>query len=69
MVTKNQGGILAGSQGAKLPRNLLTHTKFLQHFMLFWQKLDFKVRISCQLKKFYHTHAGNIFLSQEETSD
>ena len=38
-----QGGILAGSQGARLPRNLQTHTKFLQKFTLFLHEFDFKV--------------------------
>ena len=45
-----------GSQGARLPRNLQTHTKFCQHFMLLWREFDFKVYISCQMKKFYLSH-------------
>ena len=67
---KDQGGILAGSLGARLPRNLQTHTKFCQHFTLFWRKLDLKVCISCQIKKFFlsHTTCRKYFLSQEETS-
>jgi len=65
-----QGGILAGSLGARLPRNLQTHTKFCQHFTLFWRKFDLKVCISCQMKKFFlsHTTCRKYFLSQEETS-
>ena len=55
-VGKMQGGILAGNQGTRFPRNLQTHTKFLQHFTLFWHKFDFKVRISCHLKKFFLSH-------------
>ena len=51
-----QGGILAGSLGARLPRNLQTHTKFLQQFTLFWCKFDLKVRISCQMKEFFLSH-------------
>ena len=51
-----QGGILAGNQGTRFPRNLQTHTKFLQHFTLFWHKFDFKVRISCHLKIFFLSH-------------
>ena len=38
-----QGGILAGSQGARLPRNIQAHTKFFQEFTLFWREFDFKV--------------------------
>ena len=52
----SQGGILAGNQGARFPRNLQTHTKFLQHFTLFLHKFDFKVRISCYLKIFFQSH-------------
>ena len=52
----DQGGILAGNQGTRFPRNLQTHTKFLQHFTQFWHKFDFKVRISCHLKKFFLSH-------------
>ena len=51
-----QGGIFTGNQGARFPRNLQTHTKFLQHFTLFWRKFDFKVCISCQMKKFFLSH-------------
>ena len=54
--TRDQGGILAGSLGARLPRNLQTHTKFLQQFTLFWHKFDLKVRISCQMKEFFLSH-------------
>ena len=55
----DQGGIFPGSQGAKLPQNLQTLTKFLQHFALFWHKFPVKCRNS-----FYHTqHAENIFLA------
>ena len=54
--TVSQGGILAGNQGTRFPRNLQTHTKFLQHFTLFWRKFDFKVCISCQMKKFFLSH-------------
>ena len=59
-----QGGILAGSLGARLPRNLQTHTKFLQQFTLFWRKFDLKVHISCQMKEFFlsHTTFGEFFL-------
>ena len=65
-----QGGILAGSQGARLPRNLQTHTKFCQHFTLFWRKFDFKVYISCQVKKFLlsHTTCRKYFLSSGRNS-
>ena len=38
-----QGGILAGNQGARLPRNFQAHTKFLQKFTLFWREFDFKL--------------------------
>ena len=51
-----QGGIFTGNQGTRFPRNLQTHTKFLQHFTLFWRKFDFKVCISCQMKKFFLSH-------------
>ena len=51
-----KGGIFTGNQGTRFPRNLQTHTKFLQHFTLFWHKFDFKVRISCHLKKFFLSH-------------
>ena len=54
--TSSQGGILVGSLGARLPRNLQTHTKFLQQFTLFWRKFDLKVRISCQMKEFFLSH-------------
>ena len=39
----SQGGILAGNQGARFPRNLQAHTKFWQKFTLFWREFDFKV--------------------------
>ena len=52
----DQGGILAGNLGARLPRNLQTHMKFLQQFTLFWRKFDLKVRISCQMKEFFLSH-------------
>ena len=60
-----QGGIFTGNQGARFPRNLQTHTKFLQHFTLFWRKFDFKVCISCQMKKFFlsHTTCRKYFLA------
>ena len=51
-----QSGIFTRNQGARFPRNLQTHTKFLQHFTLFWRKFDFKVCISCQMKKFFLSH-------------
>ena len=38
-----QGGIFPGNQGARFPRNLQAHTKFLQQFTLFWREFDFKV--------------------------
>ena len=64
-----QGEIFTGNQGTRFPRNLQTHKKFLQHFTLFWRKFDFKVCISCQMKKFFLSHTcRKYFLSQEETS-
>ena len=51
-----QHGIFPGSQGARLQQNLQTHTKFCQHFMLFWHKFDFKVCIFCKTKKFFLSH-------------
>ena len=41
--TSTQGGILAGSQGDRLPQNLQTHTRFWQKSTLFWHECDFKV--------------------------
>ena len=56
MFIHKQGGILAGSLGARLPRNLQIHTKFLQQFTLFWSKFDLKIRISWQRKEFFLSH-------------
>ena len=39
----SQGGILAGNQGARFPRNLQAHTKFSKKFTLFWREFDLKV--------------------------
>ena len=46
-----QDGVFTGIQGARFPQNL--QTKFFQHFTLFWCKFDFKVCISCQMKKLF----------------
>ena len=51
--SSHQGEIFNGNQGARFPWNPQTHTKLLQHFTLFWRKFDFKVCISCQMKKFF----------------
>ena len=51
-----QVGIFPGNQGARFPRNLQTHTKFLQQFTLFW----------CEFEKFLVT--GRNFLPQEAIS-
>ena len=52
-VSYSQGGILAGSLGARLPPNLQTHTKFWQQFMLFWREFDFKVFPVRPMKEFF----------------
>ena len=50
------------SPGARLPQNLQTHIKFLEYFMPFWRKFDFKVRISGQMKKFFLSHTCRKYL-------
>ena len=41
--TEDQGGIFQGNQGARFPRNLQAHTKFLLQFTLFCREFDIKI--------------------------
>ena len=67
-----QGGIFPGNQGARFPRNLQTHTKFLQQFTLFWceflvtgRNFLSEAEMSYHKKKFLAFRRN--FLSKKET--